>query len=75
MIDNCAKGKELNIKIKYINQLLHKKRTNAEFRFSAYVIDYDIENVMLDLGSDINVLPKQTWERMGRPNILWSSVQ
>ena len=33
-----------------------------------------MEQVILDLGSDVNVLPKQTWERMGRPVLQWSPI-
>ena len=29
----------------------------------------------MDLGSDANVLSKQTWERMGRPTLQWSPIQ
>lgn len=29
----------------------------------------------MDLGSDVNVPPKQTWERMGRPVLQWSPIQ
>lgn len=29
----------------------------------------------MDLGSDVNVLPKQTRERMGRPTLQWSPIQ
>lgn len=28
---------------------------------------YEMDQVILDLGSDANVLPKQTWECMGKP--------
>ena len=31
--------------------------------------------VILDLGSDANVLPKQTWQRMGEPKLEWSTIQ
>jgi len=34
-----------------------------------------MDQVIIDLGSDMNVLPKQTWERMGRPAIRWSLIQ
>jgi hypothetical protein len=27
------------------------------------------------LGSDVNVLPRQTWEMMGKPNLVSSTVQ
>jgi hypothetical protein len=26
-------------------------------------------------GTDVNVLPKQTWEMMGKPKLVWSLVQ
>jgi hypothetical protein len=30
---------------------------------------------MLDLGSDINILPKKTWEGMGKPKLFYSPIQ
>ena len=29
---------------------------------------------MIDLGSDVNVMPKKTWEAMGRPKLVWSPI-
>ena len=29
----------------------------------------------LDLGSEVNVLTKQTWEKMGKPTLSWSPIQ
>ena len=34
-----------------------------------------MENVILYLGSDVNVLSKQTWEMMGNPKLIWSSIK
>lgn len=34
-----------------------------------------MEQFILDLGSDANVLPKKTWERMGILALQWSPVQ
>lgn len=34
-----------------------------------------MDQVILDLGSDMNILPNQTWERMGRPALQWSPIQ
>jgi hypothetical protein len=45
-----------------VNKVLHKNRTNGEFRLSAQIREYDVDNIILDLGSDVNVLPKKTWE-------------
>jgi hypothetical protein len=50
------------------------KMTNGEFKFSARIGEYDVDNVILDLGFDVNVLPKQTWEMMGKPKLVWSPV-
>jgi hypothetical protein len=40
-----------------------------------HIGEYDVDNVILDLGSDVNVLPKQTWEMMGENELVWSHVQ
>jgi len=34
-----------------------------------------MDQIILDLGSDANVLPKQTWECMGKPTPQWSPIQ
>jgi hypothetical protein len=36
---------------------------------------YDMDGVMLDLGSDVNILPKKSWEVMGKPKLVWSPIQ
>lgn len=37
--------------------------------------NYEMDKVILDLGSDENVLPKQIWEHMGKPTLQWSPIQ
>ena len=37
--------------------------------------DYEINSVILDLGSDVNILTKQTWLLMGKPTLRWSPIQ
>ena len=32
-------------------------------------------DIILDLGSEVNVLTKQTWEQMGKPTLEWSPIQ
>jgi hypothetical protein len=34
-----------------------------------------MDNVILDLGSNSNVLPRQTWEIMGKLKLFWSAIQ
>jgi len=45
----------------------HKARIGREMRLIVQIGEYKMDQVILDLGSDANVFPKQTWERMGRP--------
>ena len=75
IIDHCMQGRETSIAQRVVNQVLCKKRTNGEFRFSAQIGEYDVDNVILDLGSDVNMLPKKTCEMMGKPKLVWSLVQ
>ena len=37
--------------------------------------DYEVDSVILALGSDVNILTKQTWKLMGKPTLGWSPVQ
>ena len=37
--------------------------------------DYEVDSVILDLGSDINILTNQTQKLMGNPTLGWSLVQ
>ena len=32
-------------------------------------------DIILDLGSEVNVLTKKTWEQMGKPTLEWSPIQ
>jgi hypothetical protein len=46
-----------------------------EFRLNTHIVGYKINDVMLDLGSDVNILPKKTWEAMGKPKLVYSPIQ
>jgi hypothetical protein len=45
---------------------IRKVRTRKEFRLVSLLDEFDIKDVMLDLGSDVNILPKKTWEALGK---------
>ena len=34
-----------------------------------------MKDIMLDLGSTVNIFLKKYWEHMGKPKLLWSSLQ
>lgn len=50
----------------------HKARTGREMRLTTQIGEYEMDQVILDLGSDVNVFPKKTWERMGILALQWS---
>jgi hypothetical protein len=74
MIDHCTQGRETHIAQRMVNRVLHRKRTNGEFRFNVQIGEYDVDNFNFDLGSNVNVLPKQISEMMGKPKLVWSHV-
>ena len=43
------------------------RRTGREMSLLAQIGEYDMTDIILDLGSEVNVLTKQTWEQMGSP--------
>lgn len=76
LINMCA-GKENTPEghhtIKKIGK--HKTRKGREMRLTSQIGEYEMDQVILDLGSDANFFPKQTWEIMGIPTLQWSLIQ
>jgi hypothetical protein len=52
-----------------------KVRTGKEFRLEASLDDFEIKYVMMDLGTNVNILPKKTWESLGKPQLVYSPIQ
>lgn len=44
-------------------------------RLSAVIGYYEMDEVVLDLGSEVNVMTKQTWEIMAKPKLAFSPIQ
>jgi len=36
---------------------------------------FQIRDTMLNLGSDVNILPRKTWEAMGKPQLKYSPIE
>ena len=73
LIYSCTAWPDLPPEVNDVHKLYrYKKRTGREMRLSAQIGDYEMSQVILDLGSDANVLPKQTWKWMGEPKLEWS---
>jgi len=44
-------------------------------RLTVWIEEFEMDQVILELGLDANFLPKKTWERMGQPKLQWSPIQ
>jgi hypothetical protein len=71
-----------NLIIKYelgkIDPLLNsgkKRRTNKELHLNAQIGEYDIDYVILDLGSEVNVMIKKTWALMLKTRLIYSPIR
>jgi hypothetical protein len=60
---------------KSVHQLSKKKRTNKELHLNAQIGDYYIDYVVLDLGSEVNAMTKQTWALMGKTKLIYSPIR
>ena len=63
LITRCARLGELHVVRKHGK---HALRIGREMTLTAQIDKYEMDQVILDLGLDMNVLPKQTWEHMDR---------
>jgi len=75
ILSNCEKQVEERTIERVVNQVRRRLRTGGEMRLTAQIGEYEMEQIVLDIGFDVNVLTKQTWEAMGKPTLQWSPVQ
>jgi hypothetical protein len=59
---------------KTVNHLHTRRRTSREFRLNTNIGDFNMGDIILDIGSEVNVLPKNTWQCMGEPTIGYSPI-
>ena len=53
----------------------NKRRMGKEFWLNTQVARFQIRDTMLDLGSEVNILPRKTWEALGWPRLAYSPIQ
>jgi hypothetical protein len=75
MLEICNTDVEGNLEQKTVNHLNTRRRTSREFRPNANIGVFNMGDIILDLGSEVNVLPKKTWKCMGEPTLRYSHVQ
>jgi hypothetical protein len=66
---------EGNLEQKTFTHLHTRRRMSREFRLNVNIKDFNMGDIILDLGSEVNVLPKMTWKCMGEPTLGYSPVQ
>jgi hypothetical protein len=66
---------EQNLEPKIVNHLHTRRRTSREFRLNANIGDFNMGDIILDLGSEVHVLPKKTWQCMGETTLGYLNVQ
>ena len=57
-----------------VHNIMGHTRTGREMRLTAQVGEFEMDEVILDLGSEVNVMTKQTWEQMGSPKLVRSPI-
>jgi hypothetical protein len=60
MLERCITKIEGKLEKKIFNHLQTRRKTSKEFRLNANIGYFNIGDIILDLGSEVNVLPKKT---------------
>jgi hypothetical protein len=58
-----------------VHQISRNRRTNKKLHLNAQIGEYEIGYVVLDLGSEVNVMTKKTWALMGKPKLIYSPIR
>jgi hypothetical protein len=72
MVERCNTYVEGKIEKKIVNHLHTRRGTSRAFRLNANIRDFNMGDIILDLGSKVNALPKKTWKCMGEPTLGYS---
>jgi hypothetical protein len=75
ILEKCSSETKEKIEPKTINHLHTRRRTCREYRPNANIGDFNMGDIILDLGLEVNVLPKKTWQCMREPTLRYSHVQ
>ena len=59
-------------RINHVGKILN---TSCELRMTAQIGDNDMDFIILDLGYDVNLMTRKTWESVGKPRLEWSPIQ
>jgi hypothetical protein len=71
MLEKCNSGEG----VKIVNHVHRKRRKSREFILNENIVDFNMGDIILYLGSEVNVMHKKTWEAMGEPKLGYSPIQ
>ena len=74
-INRCDLSTSRATTSKSIKQIQNYRKTGREMRLNVLIGEYEMNQVALDLGSEVNVLTKETWELMGSPKMQSSPIR
>jgi translation initiation factor 2B subunit (eIF-2B alpha/beta/delta family) len=74
MLERFNTQVEGKLEKKTVNHLHTRIRTSREFILNANIGDFNMEHVIQNLGTEVNVLPKNTWQCMGEPTLGYSPI-
>jgi hypothetical protein len=74
ILEKCSIETEGKLEQKTVNHLHTRRRTSREFKLNENVGDFNMRYIILDLGFEVNVLPKKTWKCMGEPTLGYSPL-
>ena len=74
IIDQYQQSSSVSSTQRAIHNIMGHTRTGREMRLTAQIGEFEMDEVILDLGSEVNVLTKQTWEQMGNPKLSRSPI-
>ena len=75
ILEKCSIETKEKLEPKIVNHLHTMRRTSREFRLNDNIGYFNMGDIILDLGSEVNVFPKKTWQCMGEPTLGYSPVQ
>ena len=62
IIDQYQQSSSVSSTQRAVHNIMGHTRTGREMRLTAQIGEFEMDEVILDLGSEVNVLTKQTWE-------------
>ena len=74
IIDQCQPSSSMSSAHRAVHNIMGHTRIGREMRIIAEVGEFEMDEVILDLGSEVNILTKQTWEQMGSPKLARSPI-